>query len=166
MATLDNTDFNQTYLHKLHILTNSLDRLFDQTLRMYACPGLSQLMLMLIVAKQSPISSAAIAKSLDISRAAVSRQIDIALEDSRIEMSSVAGDKRTQLVTLTKKGHESAQKSIEILDRHLFSIFDQQDTQTSLMNHIDMLTKNTKTVLQEQVLKRPAQKQLTKGSEL
>ena len=161
MTKVDNTDFNQTYLHKLHILTNSLDRLFDQTLRMHDCPGLSQLMLMLVVAKQSSLSSADIAKSLDISRAAVSRQIDIANEEGRVELKSVKGDKRTQLVSLTHKGRESAEKSISILERYVFNIFNHQDTQTSLMNHIDTLTQNTRKVLQEQVLKRPAQKLLS-----
>ncbi len=42
-------DFSKTYLHKLHVVTNSLDKAFDHVLRKYAGIGVSQFTLLLAV---------------------------------------------------------------------------------------------------------------------
>lgn len=137
-------DFSQTYLYKIHTLTNSLDKLFDQALRRDAGVGLSQFTLLLSVGQHQPASQRKIAAFLDLSPGAISRQVEIAHQKGWITIEVDKTDRRGQVLQLTPKGTAVIDKGIKALEKDVFQIFDTENAQTNLMHHIDLLTQNVK----------------------
>lgn len=135
-------DYSETYLYKLHKLTNSLDKVFDQNLRQYANIGLSQFSLLLSVNQHQPVKQRAVAKFLDLSTSAISRQVDIASQNGWVSISGADKDKRAQVLNLTAKGKATITKGMAALEEHVFSIFSHDNTQTNLMEHIEVLQAN------------------------
>jgi len=134
-----NFDFSQTYLYKLHRLTNSLDKLFDQALRRDADIGLSQFTLLLSVGQHQPVSQRKIAAFLDLSPGAISRQVEIAFQKGWVAIETDKADRRGQVLQLTPKGTAIIDKGIGALEKDVFQIFDTENVQTNLMHHIDLL---------------------------
>lgn len=135
-------DYSETYLYKLHKLTNSLDKVFDQNLRQHANIGLSQFSLLLSVNQHQPVKQRAVAKFLDLSTSAISRQVDIASQNGWVSISGADEDKRAQVLNLTAKGKATITKGMAALEEHVFSIFNHDNTQTNLMEHIEVLQAN------------------------
>lgn len=140
-------DYSQTYLYKLHKLTNSLDKMFDQTLRKHADISLSQFTLLLSVSQHQPVSQRIIADFLGISAGAVSRQVDIAVTGKLIDITSTF-DRRQQKLVLTNAGTKAIASGMTALEQHAFHIFDHSDSSTHLMNHVDMLLDNIRSAEQ------------------
>ncbi len=136
------SDYSQTYLYKLHKLTNSLDKTFDQTLRRHAGIGLSQFTLLLSVAQHQPATQRTIAEFLDLSAGAISRQVAIAQQNGWIKVADANKDKRAQILSITNKGKTLAETGLQTLERHVFSIFNHSGAHTHLMEHIDLLLGN------------------------
>lgn len=136
------SDYSQTYLYKLHKLTNSLDKTFDQTLRRHAGIGLSQFTLLLSVAQHQPATQRTIAYFLDLSAGAISRQVAIAEQNGWIKISGADKDKRAQILSITSRGKTVIDKGMQTLEQHAFSIFNHSGTHTHLMEHIDLLLGN------------------------
>lgn len=132
-------DFSQTYLYKLHRLTTGLDTLFDQNLRQYSDIGLSQFTLLLSVAQHQPVSQRKIAEFLSLSPSAISRQVEIAAKKRWITVKDDPNDRRGKILQLTPLGESKIQHGIEILEAHVFQIFKDENVQTNLMGHIDIL---------------------------
>jgi DNA-binding MarR family transcriptional regulator len=135
-------NFSQTYLYKMHKLTSSLDTTFDRHLRQYADIGLSQFTLLLSVQQHQPIAQRSVATFLGISPGAVSRQVEIAQKQGWITIANDIGDRRRQHLSLTNAGADKIQSGIAVLEKHVFHIFDNENVQSSLMGHIDMLQKS------------------------
>lgn len=144
MLTLSNMsfDYSQTYLYKLHKLTNSLDRVIDQNLRHHTNIGLSQFSLLLSINQHQPATQRVIADFLDLSASAISRQVDIAEQSGWITISGVKKDKRARVLTLTEKGLSAIQQGIASLEEHVLHIFNHDNAQANLMEHIDILQSN------------------------
>lgn len=134
-------DYSQTYLYKLHKLTNSLDKTFDQYLRRHANIGLSQFTLLLTINQHQSANQRTVANFLDISAGAVSRQVTIAVTGKLVTVSSTF-DRRQQKLELTSAGKAAIDKGLAVLEQHVFGIFDQSDSNAHLMSHIDMLLDN------------------------
>lgn len=132
-------DFSQTYLYKMHRLTTSLDTIFDQNLRKYADIGLSQFTLLLSVDQHQPVGQRTIATFLSISPGAISRQVEIARKNGWITIRNNADDRRGQSLQITPKGKQRIDDGIVALEQHVFQIFDDENAQTNLMGHIDLL---------------------------
>ncbi len=132
-------DFSQTYLYKLHRLTTSIDTLFDQTLRRHAEIGLSQFTLLLSVAQHQPVDQRTIAQFLGISPGAISRQVEVARQAHWITVQNNPQDRRGQVLQMTPKGMAKINNGVAILQEHVFQIFDDDNRQTNLMEHIDLL---------------------------
>lgn len=132
-------DFSQTYLYKLHRLTTSLDGLFDQKLRQYSNIGLSQFTLLVSVRQHQPIDQRTIARFLDLSPGAISRQVEIARKNKWLSVKSDPKDRRGHILKLTKAGEQKIASGLDTLWAHAFSIFDDENKQTNLMDHIDRL---------------------------
>lgn len=132
-------DFSQTYLYKLHRLTTSLDTLFDQKLRQYSGIGLSQFTLLLSVAQHQPIGQRTIAQFLDLSPGAISRQVEIARQNKWLTVKNDPKDRRGQILKLTAAGEQLIASGIATLQEHVFAIFDDENKQTNLMDHINIL---------------------------
>lgn len=143
-------DYSQTYLYKLHQLTNSLDKAFDAVLRQHADVTLSQLTLLLSVDQYEPVSQRRIAQFLDLSPAAVSRQVEVVTGKGWISIAAKDGDRRKKLLSVTPEGTAVIHKSVRALKAHAFKIFADHDCNTSLANHIDRLTLYAKGVIDEQ----------------
>ncbi len=141
-------DYSQTYLYKLHKLTNSLDKVFDQNLRRHADIGLSQFTLLLSVDQHQPVSQRVIAEFLDISPGAVSRQTEIAQKNGWVSIDA-ADDRRQQMLQLTSKGKKAIANGLSSLEQHVFHIFDSDNEQTNLMQHVDTLLENIQSVNQQ-----------------
>jgi DNA-binding MarR family transcriptional regulator len=135
-------DFSQTYLYKMHKLTSSLDTVFDQNLRKYADIGLSQFTLLLSVDQHQPVSQRKIATFLNISPGAISRQVEIAHKNGWITIQNDSKDRRGQLLNLTAKGKQKIADGIIALEQHVFQIFKDENAQTNLMGHIELLQTN------------------------
>jgi DNA-binding MarR family transcriptional regulator len=135
--------FSETYLFKIHALSNALDKAFDMTLREHADLTLSQFVLILAISQHKTINQRTAAKFLGISPAAVNRQAEITTREGLIAIRT-DGTGRGQTLALTKKGKTAIERGIKALDKYVFKIFNDEDTQTSLMHHIDMLLNNTK----------------------
>lgn len=133
-------DYSQTYLYKLHRLTNSLDKLFDQTLRNHADISFSQFTLMLSIDKHQPTTQRTIADFLDLSPGAISRQVDVARQNGLISVSGVASNRRAQSISLTQNGEAAITRGLNALEQHVFHLFDRSDDSMHLMGHIDMLS--------------------------
>ena len=137
-----NFDFSQTYLYKMHRLTNSLDKLFDVSLRRYAVIGLSQFTLLLAVSQHKTASQRTIASFLGISPGAISRQVEVAQKQGFIIVQNSTQDRRGQLVSITAKGQQKITDGITVLEQHVFAIFNDENMQTNLMGHIEKLQEN------------------------
>jgi len=135
-------DFSQTYLYKMHRLTNSLDQVFDTALHRQAGIGLSQFSLLLSVYQFQPVSQAYVARFLDISRPAVSRQVDLAVQNGWLEVVESEKDRRSQQLRITNEGKQRIEKGIKVLEHDVFDIFKDENHQASLMDHITMLQQN------------------------
>ncbi|HSW80415.1 MAG TPA: hypothetical protein VLG47_06570 [Candidatus Saccharimonadales bacterium] len=135
--------FSETYLFKIHALSNALDKAFDKALREHAGLTLSQFVLLLAISQHKTTNQRSAAKFLGISPAAINRQSEIAKREDKIQIRP-DGTGRGQTLMITKKGDAVIKQGIEALDRHVFKIFKDENTQTSLMQHIDMLLENSK----------------------
>ena len=135
-------DFSQTYLYKMHRLTNSLDQAFDTALRQHAGIGLSQFTLLLSVQQHQPATQSTVARFLDITPAAVSRQVELAVKNGWVKVVHKDNDRRTQQLRVTSDGKQKIQTGIEQLENHVFNVFADNDHQTNLMNHIETLQRN------------------------
>jgi DNA-binding MarR family transcriptional regulator len=138
-------DFSQTYLYKMHKLTTSLDTVFDQKLRKYAGIGLSQFTLLLSIQQHQPATHREIATFLNISPGAISRQVEIANTNKWISIQTNSKDRRKQHLVLTSKGDKVITGGIEALEQHVFHIFNDENMQTNLMDHINQLQDNIDT---------------------
>lgn len=137
--------FSQTYLYKLHVLANTLDKAFDQVLRAHANVTLSQFMLLATVAEHGTINQRKIAGLVGTSPPAIKRQVDLALHAQWLEVSA-ADNTLGQSLRLTAKGETVIQHALQALDQHLLKIFVDGDEQTDLMTHINTLLGHTKGV--------------------
>ncbi len=146
------TTYSETYLYKLHRLTNSLDRLFDQTLHTYARIGLTQFKLLLTVQQLGLVQQRKVAIFLEFSPAAISRQVDIAHHQGWIRVQGTVHDRRSRLLQLTAAGAVAIDKGIAALEQHAFKIFADDKRQAGLMDHIDVLLTNTKEAMHEQAV--------------
>lgn len=135
-------DFSQTYLYKMHRLTNSLDKLFDANLRQHAAIGLSQFTLLLAVSQHKAASQRTLATFLGVSPGAISRQVEIAQKHGLITIQSSTQDRRGQLVSITTLGQQKITDGIATLEQHVFAIFNDENMQTNLMGHIEKLQQN------------------------
>lgn len=160
-------DYSQTYLYKLHKLTNSLDKTFDQILRKHSGISLSQFTLLLSVDQHQPASQRTIASFLDISAAAVSRQVDIAVTNKFITITGTF-DRRQQKLALTGAGEKAIAAGMATLEHHIFHIFDQSDDRTNLMSHVDILLTNISSLEQRPYspLKENSMQTISKATDL
>lgn len=148
-------DFSQTYLYKLHRLTSSLDSLFDQKLRQYSDIGLSQFTLLLSVQQHQPADQRTIARFLDLSPGAISRQVEIARANKWLSVRADPKDRRGHILKLTAAGEQKIAHGLDTLWAHVFSIFDDENRQTNLMEHIDLLQGHINKIKRPYILYRP-----------
>lgn len=139
--------FSDTYLYKLHRLTNALDKLFDQTLLKYTDCGLSQLTLLLAVGQHTKVNQKVLASFLEITPAAISRQVTIAASKGYISIKKPKNNRRSQSIALTPKGQELITAALAVLEERVFQIFNAKDSHTTLLSHIEMLYLNTQEAL-------------------
>lgn len=142
-------DLSETYLYKIHALSNILDKIFDRTLQEHSNITLSQFMILLTISHRGGINQRQIAQHLEISAAAVKRQVDIAKRQSWLEH----GDKgvRGNGLILTVKGQEALGSGLRALEKHIFQIFDKNNNSASLMQHINLLAEGAKEVLNKAI---------------
>jgi DNA-binding MarR family transcriptional regulator len=140
--------FSQTYLFKIHALNNILDKAFDQALRRYASITLSQFMLLLVISEYPNINQRAVASLLGISPAAINRQVEIAVRRKRLLVKENS-DTRGQVLVLTDTAETTIEQGIAVLEEQVFLIFRDENRQTSLMTHLDLLLNYTKEVTAE-----------------
>lgn len=139
-------DFSQTYLYKLHRLTNSLDRIFNNVLLNKASIGLAQLSLLLAVEHNSRASQSAVSKFLVLTPGAVSRQVELAQKSGWLKVVRSRKDRRQQILKLTEAGRQVVQRGLQVVDRDLALIFTDENLQIGLMRHIDLLQKHIEDV--------------------
>jgi DNA-binding MarR family transcriptional regulator len=140
-------DFSQTYLYKMHRLTTSLDAVFDTNLRKHADIGLSQFTLLLSVQQYQPTSQRQIVTFLDISPGAISRQVEIAQSKNWIVINGDVTDRRKQLLSLTATGEKKITAGLDALEKYVFNIFNDENKQTNLMHHMQLLQANIDSVI-------------------
>lgn len=131
--------FSNTYLFKLHKLTNQLDKVFDQALRKSAGIGLSQFTLLMSVAEHQPVSQSKVAEVLELSPGAISRQVEIAAGKQWLKVQNNQQDRRGQILSLSPAGQAMVKNGLKVLERDVLGIFDEHNRQTGLMQHIDHL---------------------------
>jgi DNA-binding MarR family transcriptional regulator len=133
---------SETYLYKIHALSNLLDKAFDRTLRLHVDITLSQFLVLAAVAEKPGSNQRQIARYLEISAVAVKRQIDIAKRQGWLIASAQTG--RGEALGLTVEGNKVVEMSLQTLEKYVFRIFDGHNESLNLMQHIDMLHKSTK----------------------
>ena len=133
------TNFNQTYLYKLHTMTNLMDRLFDQCLRRYADISLSQFTLLLSVADHGVVGGRTIAEFLELTPSAISRQVDLAYDNGWLNVVTNPKDRRGHKLSITQSGASKVADGLVALEQNVLGIFDKSDCSMSLMHHIDGL---------------------------
>lgn len=142
---------SETYLYKVHTLKRSLDKAFDRTLRRHADMTLSQFMLLLAVMEHRTINQRTAAGFLHVSPAAVNRQTEIAMSKKWLYVKEDA-EGRGLALALSPAGNRAIQKGIGALEQYAFKVFADENRQTNLMTHIDLLLSNTKGVIIEQAM--------------
>jgi DNA-binding MarR family transcriptional regulator len=154
-------DLQNTYLYKLHILANELDKAFHEALMGGSGITLSQFLLLAIISDSEHINQRRIAKKLGISPAAINRQTDIAIRKGLVRVN--AEIKKPSLnLKLTDKGYALLAASVDVLEVKVFGVFANSDRRTDLMAHIDMLLEALKKEVQMETQIPKAQK-LFKG---
>jgi DNA-binding MarR family transcriptional regulator len=141
---------SQTYLHKVRLLANALDKTFDQVLRTHANLTLSQFMLLAAVTEHGTINQRKIAHFIGISPPAIKRQVDLALGASWLEVVSTSKP-LGQVLRLTPKGQSTVAAGLQVLEKQVFKIFSDSNRQTDLMTHINLLLGHMEGVANEQV---------------
>lgn len=139
---MGNFDFSQTYLYKMHRLTNSLDQAFDENLRRHAGIGVSQFTLLLSVQQYEPVAQNHVAHFLGVSAGAISRQVDIGIGNNWIDIRPDPKDRRKQLLIITPAGKHKIMEGIKGLEDGVFDVFRDDNRQTNLMDHIETLQRN------------------------
>lgn len=142
-------NFSETYLYKIHLVANTIDKLFDQSLRRHAGTSLSQFLLLITVAHHEVINQRKVAQFLRISPAAIKRQTDLARHQGLLQIRTV-GHERGQVLLLTPKGAAVIQHGLAALEKHTFGIFADHNRSTNLMGHIDLLLNQTEGALRKQ----------------
>lgn len=140
---------SETYLYKIHSLSNLLNKAFDQALRTHAGVTLSQFMVLLAIAELQTANQRQIARFLGVSPVAVKRQVDLATHRGRIEVVSQSAGRGEQL-RLTPKASETVAAGLQALEQHVFQIFDAHNRTANLMQHVDLLLDGAKQVLTDQ----------------
>lgn len=135
-------DLAETYIYKLHVLTKSIDTLFENTLHANSELGLTQFMTLLIVNQYQPVNQRKVALHLLQSPAAISRQVELAWKKGWINVGGASNDKRGQVITMTPNGAEQLQKGLKALNQHAFDVFSDEHMQTDLLGHMDLLLRN------------------------
>jgi DNA-binding MarR family transcriptional regulator len=130
--------FSSTYLFKIHTLKNALDNAFDQVLRKYAHTTLSQFTLFLAISENKNINQRQVAYLLEISPAAINRQVEIAQKQGLLHLENNP-NRRGQTLVLTTEGMRAIDRGIQVVDAHLSALFIDENRQTNLMSHIDLL---------------------------
>lgn len=143
-------DYSQTYVYKLHTLSSTLDKAFDEVLIKNADISFSQFSLLLSINQFGTASQQSIAGFLHVSPAAVSRQVEVAQRNGHVKVKAFKDNRRQNSISLSPRGHDVIQEGYDALQKHLFKIFDDDDKSLSLMQHIDLLFRNTKGVIDEQ----------------
>lgn len=134
----------QTYLYKIHLLANRLDKLFDDTLREHVTIGLSHFLILLTVRRHGATTSKEIAGFLRVSPAAVSRQVDSAHAAGWLSIRASDADRRVRRLHLTANGKTQVRNGLRVLESEVFPLFESADRQAGLMSHIDVLLMNMK----------------------
>lgn len=138
----------QTYLYKLHTLTNSLDKAFDQVLKERCSIGLAQFMLLLMVKQLNSPSQRELAFELEQTPGAISRQVEVCKSRGWLKVKENPQDRREQYIVLTNAGNNNLTTSLKALEKYLLTIFDSSDGRMTLMAHIDALQSNIASVTQ------------------
>ena len=131
-------DLSQTYLFKISALKNMMDRAFDQVLQTYAYMTLSQFLLLLAISEHQASNQRTVAHLLGVSPATINHQVDIAMRHELLRLGEIPGS-RGQALVLTSKGEKEIERGISVLEKHLFHIFKDENIQTGLMAHIELL---------------------------
>jgi DNA-binding MarR family transcriptional regulator len=139
--------FSETYLYKVHTLSNILDKVFDHTLRLHAGITLSQFMVLIAIAQSNGINQRQVARYLGISAVAVKRQVGIAKRRAWID--SIDRNGRGEGLEVTPEGKVAIKTGLRALERHVFQIFDDHNRSLNLMQHLDVLLANAKEVLSQ-----------------
>lgn len=135
-------DFSQTYLYKMHRLTNSLDQAFDDNLRRHTDIGVSQFTLLLSVQQLGPVAQTNVAHFLGVSAGAISRQVDIGIGNNWLDIKPDPKDRRKQLLIITESGKQKVVEGVKGLEHGVFDVFKDENRQTNLMDHIETLQRN------------------------
>jgi DNA-binding MarR family transcriptional regulator len=144
--------FSQTYIFKVHALKSLLDKAFDQALRKYANITLSQFTLLLVISEYPNINQRSVASLLEISPAAISRQVEIGRRN-KLLYAKEDSETRGHALVLTETGFAVIERGIAVLEEQVFLIFRDENRQTSLMNHLDLLINHTKGLVTENAVK-------------
>ena len=143
-----NVNYHETYLYKFRTFSSLFERVLDNTLRKHMGVTLSQLMLLMTASQQTGVNQRQIASHLGLSPAAIKRQLDIAKQKNYITIIEHAG--RGDKLYITDTGEEVLLQCLDILDRSAFQVFDHHNKSTSLMQHLDYLLNETKTIINQE----------------
>lgn len=80
---------------------------------------------------------------MSLSPAAISRQVEVARKAGWVQFNS-AEDRRAQYLYVTSDGKREVQRGMNALEGDVLHIFNDEDKQVSLMQHLDTLLHNIK----------------------
>lgn len=116
-------DQSKEVTYKIHKAVFLLNKLSDQILQDRLNLGLSQFLVMMVLAGQSKVPQKFVATQLDQTQAAVSRQIDILVDLGYVSRDTNPESRREYVLSLTKVGQKVHRQAFEAIDERFDKLF-------------------------------------------
>jgi DNA-binding MarR family transcriptional regulator len=110
--------------YKIHKAVFLLDKISDQELQRRLKLGLSQFLVMGVLADQPKAPQKFVAEALDQTQAAISRQIDILVDLGYVQREKNKDSRREYVLSLSNRGMKKYQSGLDALDAHFDNLFD------------------------------------------
>lgn len=144
---MDSFQFSESYIYRLHVLTNTLDKLLDRVLLSQSAISWSQMALLLAINDVGTSDQTTLARFLGVSPAAISRQIENARSAQLITIEPVPNNRRKNTIELTPTGRKRIKDGLKTLEKPLAKLFEYNEDATTLESHLNILLMNSKEVL-------------------
>jgi DNA-binding MarR family transcriptional regulator len=140
-------DQSKEITYKIHKAVFLLDKMSDQILQDRLNLGLSQFLVMMVLANQSKVPQKFVASQLDQTQAAVSRQIDILADLGYVSRERNPDSRREYVLSLSKTGLKTYRQGLEAVDQRFDKLFEiwSKSEKSNLLSALSKLVFEIKT---------------------
>jgi DNA-binding MarR family transcriptional regulator len=136
-------------MYKLHILSNTIAKVFDEILLQQVDVRWSQMTILLAIREVGACDQSSLARFLGVSPAAISRQVEKLIAGGYTRSITTPNNRRQNTIQLTNLGRQQIEIAVRELDHYAQKLFRNDCDATSLESHLAMLLLNSEEVLHD-----------------